>query len=234
MDIGSVVWQGWQEEGKVPLHSSPSSLPAWCQPFPSCRLLYCQRDEQQRLFRCCGMEWGHERTLVVSSKVPFHSGLEERRALSQGWMLREDLPPPAAPLIFLPSTAQKSSILFLSSLLLQLSQPSFPWLQLPWSLQPPWLSLSSWSCYCRVKSPHQTTKLLDSKTDRHSGLSHPSSQAESPWLPVMQEAPERFSLPLHCSHLARGWLSRSSVANICPFMNHSSPGGCRYQGCLWK
>lgn len=161
------------EEGKVLLHCSPSSLPAWCQPFPFCGLLYCQREKQQRLFRWCGMEWGHRGTLMVSPKVPYHSGMEERRALSQGWMMRENLPPPAAPPLILPCAAQKSSIPFLPSLLPQLSQPSFPCLKLPWSLQPPWLSLSSWSCYCRVKSPHQTTKLLGSKKSSHSGLSHP-------------------------------------------------------------
>lgn len=42
----------------------------------------------------------------LSSKVPCHIGMEERRALSQGWMLREDLPPPAAALLILPCTAQ--------------------------------------------------------------------------------------------------------------------------------
>lgn len=60
------------------------------------------------------------------------NGLEEEwKALSQAWMLGQDLlSPPTALSLILPCTAQKLSILFLPSLPLQLPQLSFPWLQL--------------------------------------------------------------------------------------------------------
>lgn len=89
-----------------------------------------------------GDEWGQRGRLMVSSKGAGdlnHSGVEEeRKVLSQGSMLGEDLlSPPAAPLLILPWTAQQPSILFLPGLLPQLPQLSFPWLQLLQSRQPP-------------------------------------------------------------------------------------------------
>lgn len=82
-----------------------------------------------------GMEWGQREGVMVSSKGLGdlnHNGLEEEwKALSQAWMLGQDLlSPPTALSLILPCTAQKLSVLFLPSLLLQLPQLSFPWLQL--------------------------------------------------------------------------------------------------------
>lgn len=94
------------------------------------------------------------RRLMVSSKAagyPYHSGMEERKAISQGWKLREGLPPPATPLLILPCTAQKFCIRFLPSLPPQLSQPSFPCLQLLQSLQPPKQPIPVFSPGCRLQ-----------------------------------------------------------------------------------
>lgn len=43
-----------------------------------------------------------------------------------------------------------------------------------------------------VESSYQIIRLTYGKTGRRAGLSHRFGQAEVPWVPVMQEAPERF------------------------------------------
>lgn len=60
-------------------------------------MVYCQREKKKKVVQ---MAWDGEGTqrgrLAVSSKVagaPHHSGMGERKVLSQGWMLREDLTP---------------------------------------------------------------------------------------------------------------------------------------------